>query len=419
MGKYFSLGEYDKRYKFLWIYLAFKFLYELIFIERFVFDQLQPDLLLIPQSPFIYYQFYYSTFIIISAILIIIKKYRKLKCCNNNTFIEQLIFNEPGIEEYAVSNTDYFLFLNICFVVVIDLFNTLIYELQSPMFNFWMLELLFYGFFHSRIFKSKIYKHHIISLIFILSFCGLFKIIEVILYFSPGSLYALSYENQRWLIPVSIIAYLLKSIFSTFIYSYEKYYLEKKIISIKAYLLVYGIFGLILSSICATLSSYIPCSNEISQYFCYYEDDEGNYYFDSYNLYFEELSSESFALRIILLIIMYILAYITYYYIYGIYKVLNPIYHFFTFRLNNLIFSLLSLLNLIINLEGIEGLYLAIIGIDIVVLIFYVLGSMVYLEFIELNFCDLNKYTKRSIKKRADDDIEILLTDIRSDAIEE
>ena len=419
MGKYFSLGEYDKRYKFLWIYLVFRFLNQFIFDNRFVFEQLQPDLLLIPQSPFIYFQFYYLTFIIISFILILIKKFRKLQCCRENTFIEELIFNELGLENYAITNADYFLFLNIGFVVIVDLLNIFINEIGGVIFNFWMFDMFFYYLFHSRLFKTKIYKHHIFSLIFILSFCILLKIISIILNFSPGGYYDQFFEGIRWLIPIGIIASLLKTIFSPFIFSYEKYYLEKKIISIKAYLLIYGIFGLILSSICATLSSFIPCSEKLSQYFCEFEDDEGKSYYDSYRLYYEELSSESFALRIILLIIMYILAYITYYYIYGIYKVLNPIYHFFTFRLNNLIFSLLSLLNLIINLEGIEGLYLAIIGIDIVVLIFYVLGSMVYLEFIELNFCDLNKYTKRSIKKRADDDIEILLTDIRSDTIEE
>ena len=41
---------------------------------------------------------------------------------------------------------------------------------------------------------------------------------------------------------------------------------------------------------------------------------------------------------------------------------------------------------------------------------------MVYLEFIELNFCDLNKYTRRSIKARSNDDIKILLSDLRTES---
>ena len=415
MGKYFSLGEYDKRYKFLWIYLVFRFLNQFIFDNRFVFEQLQPDLLLIPQSPFIYFQFYYLTFIIISFILILIKKFRKLQCCRENTFIEELIFNELGLENYAITNADYFLFLNIGFVVIVDLLNIFINEIGGVIFNFWMFDMFFYYLFHSRLFKTKIYKHHIFSLIFILSFCILLKIISIILSFSPGAFYDQFFEGIRWLIPIGIIASLLKTIFSPFIFSYEKYYLEKKIISIKAYLLIYGIFGLILSSICATLSSYIPCSEELSQYFCVFEDDEGNFYYDSYRLYYEKLSSESFALRIILLIIMYIFIYIIYYYAYGIYKVFNPMYHFFINRLNDLIISVLLLLNYIINNEGITSLDLAIMIFEIFIFLFYIIGSMVYLEFIELNFCDLNKYTKRNIKIRADTEIQTILEDIGSD----
>ena len=172
---------------------------------------------------------------------------------------------------------------------------------------------------------------------------------------------------------------------------------------------------MILSSICATLSSYIPCSEKLSEYFCKFEDDEGNFYYDSYRLYYEELSSESFALRIILLIIMYIFIYIIYYYAYGIYKVFNPMYHFFINRLNDLIISVLLLLNYIINNEGITSLDLAIMILEIFIFLFYIIGSMVYLEFIELNFCDLNKYTKRNIKIRADTETQIILADIGSD----
>ena len=421
MGKYFSLGEYNKRFKFLWLYLAFRAIYHLIFAERFVFEQLKPDLLLIPLSPFISYQFYYLTFIIISTILIFIDKSRKMKCCNKNAFIEKLIFNEPEQVVYSVKAGDYYLFINLFFVVATDLLLGFIYEFRCIMFSFWMFQMFFYEVLYSRILKSKMYKHHIFSMIFILFFCSLFKIIEIIMQFSAGTDDAKYFDDKKWLIPVGVIVYFLANIFSVFLSCYEKYYLESKIISITGYLLLYGIFGLILSSLCAILSSYIPCGDdntisELFKNFCGYKDNKGNYYFDNYSIYFEELSSKDFALRIILLIIMYTLIYISYYYVYAIYKVLNPIYHYFVYRLNELIFTFLSLINFLINKEGLTGLDFALIIFDIFLLVFYLFGSMVYLEFIELNFCDLNKYTRRSIKARSNDDIKILLSDLRTES---
>ena len=43
---------------------------------------------------------------------------------------------------------------------------------------------------------------------------------------------------------------------------------------------------------------------------------------------------------------------------------------------------------------------------------FYALGSIIYLEFIELNFCNLNFYTKRQIKKRSTKEDCLSLEDI-------
>ena len=41
---------------------------------------------------------------------------------------------------------------------------------------------------------------------------------------------------------------------------------------------------------------------------------------------------------------------------------------------------------------------------------------MVYLEFIELNFCDLNFYTKRNIKESSKSEIRISLGNMRVNA---
>ena len=41
---------------------------------------------------------------------------------------------------------------------------------------------------------------------------------------------------------------------------------------------------------------------------------------------------------------------------------------------------------------------------DFIIYDFYIIGSIIYLEFIELNCCGLNFYTKRNIKRRSNTD---------------
>ena len=79
-----------------------------------------------------------------------------------------------------------------------------------------------------------------------------------------------------------------------------------------------------------------------------------------------------------------------------------------------LIFLVLEILGFINDLANnkIQGIYITKNILEIIVLIFYLFGSIVYLEFIELNCCNLNYYLKRKIKERAKTDTLISLTTI-------
>ena len=68
MGKCISLGEYNKLYKYIWIYLTIKFVVLFVFDYRLVFEQLPNEPFKLPSSPFISLSFLYITFIIISFI---------------------------------------------------------------------------------------------------------------------------------------------------------------------------------------------------------------------------------------------------------------------------------------------------------------------------------------------------------------
>ena len=401
MGKYISLGEYNKLYKYIWIYLSLKFIITI----------LREDLVNIPYAPFIIIQLYYLFFISISIILLIINNYRTKNELNKDIVEQKLIFNKQDIEtEYGVVQSDYFLFINLFFVVILDLIEDIIYLFNFSSFDYWMFEMLFFELFNSKFLNSKIYKHHIFSFIFILSSCSITNSIVIILNFSNETDEVKIFDNRKWFIPVVVIFFLLYHIFKAFTCCNEKYYLEKRVISITNYLLFYGLIGFIASTICALISSLVPCGDdtipELSKIVCSFQDDNGIYYICNYGLFFKEFSSENLGLRIIIKIFQNILYYTCTYFIYVIYKKLSPIYYICMYRFNDLIFSIGFFIYYLIKDENI---YISIDILNILILIFYIFGSVVYLEFIELNFCDLNFYTKRNIKERSISESEIFL----------
>ena len=196
----------------------------------------------------------------------------------------------------------------------------------------------------------------------------------------------------------------------------EKYYLEKKSIDLLRYILLYGIYGFIITSIGAIISSSIPCGDdtipELSKKVCDYVENNNTYYFDSYKIFFTTLYEDQyFSSKVILLIIKSILYFSYTYYIYVIYQQLSPVYYICMHRFDALLVTVLAFINKLAN-NDIEGINITIKIFDILISIFYVVGSIVYLEFIELNFCNLNFYIRRNIQDRSDKEFIIALDDI-------
>ena len=328
------------------------------------------------------------------------------KSSNTNLNDDKLIYNELDIKmEFGVKENDIFLFVNIFFLVIRDLLEEILPKFGATMFTYWMFEMLYYELFHSRLFKTKIYRHHIFSFIFILSSTCILKSVNIIINFANNTDDAKFFENRKWLIPTSIIVYFLFRVFKTYTFSNIKYYFDKRVISITNFMLIYGIFGFISTLIGALISTLVPCGDdtlpELSKKICSItENNLTSYYFDSYSIYHEKLSSKYFTAKIFIIIIRSALNFASTQYIFAIYKNLSPIYYICMNRLNVLILIILWFINSLINNDNSDT-YKTTNIIDIVLLVFYLLGSIIYLEFIELNFCGLNFYTKRNIKRRA------------------
>ena len=83
-------------------------------------------------------------------------------------------------------------------------------------------------------------------------------------------------------------------------------------------------------------------------------------------------------------------------------------------RLTHLILNILVFINDLIN-KDINEISISINILELLIIIFYISGSVVYLEFIELNFCKLNFYTRRNIKLRSDKEFKISIGEINID----
>ena len=287
------------------------------------------------------------------------------------------------------------------------------------MFSFWMFDMLFIHLINSRLLKAKIYKHHKYSLLFILFSCSILQTIVIILNFTNDTENVKIFHNRKWLIPIMIIVNLFMNIFKAYIFSIEKYYFEKRVIPINLFILFYGIFGIIITSIFVIITTYVPCGNDtvsdLVQIICDYDEDKNAYYFASYSIYFKKFASDYLGLRIIIEIIHCLIYYLSIYYCYVIYQLLNPINQICMYYCHSLIIKILFIINDLINNDNITNFEIIFNVLDFTILLFFLAGTIVYLEFIELNFCELNYYVKRNIKERADDDNLFNIYDINSE----
>ena len=108
--------------------------------------------------------------------------------------------------------------MNLFFVVVADILEGIINKFNFSFLNYWMFEMLFFEIFNSRFLKTKIYQHHIFSLIFILSSCSIIKTIVIILSFVNNINDTKIFDNSKWLIPLAITVYFFFQIFRDFTY---------------------------------------------------------------------------------------------------------------------------------------------------------------------------------------------------------
>ena len=286
--------------------------------------------------------------------------------------------------------------------------------------DFWMLQLVVMAYLSKKMFNIKIFKHQQIA-IYLSSVPFLLKLTTILLLFADKNNYLKDGEvnykyNEEttlfkslfvahwWLFPISFILFLIHMILNSYLVLNIKKVIDIKYVSITRILIFYGLFGILFTSLFSLIATFISCGKkrddiyDIYDYICKVVDNNNDRFIENYKVYFGKdfwedllyslLGSIGYGFDILFL--------------FEIIQYLNPIYQSFSFPLVFFIQKLILMYQINSNepVKYLNASFFINLSSDISAII----GFLIFLEIIELNFCGLNKNLRKYIIKRAGDD---------------
>jgi hypothetical protein len=280
-------------------------------------------------------------------------------------------------------------------------------------------------------FKIKAYLHQ--QLIMILNILPtISKIISIIISFfdkynTKGDYYEykypIGYEETKlknlyvhfvFLIPLGILVYLSLITLRAYVNSNLKVFMDFKNIHAFKLLLIYGSFGTIISTVACLITTFVNCGEigirkNINDYICKIQHNNKKY-FDSFAVYYYSFEGDNKILNILSEIFKNIFATLFFfaqkYFSIKIIEHFNPIHLIFSFPLYYFIQKIILIITTAIKEQSFFGKnHINLIEykflVDTIGDILSIIGFLVYLEIIELNFCDLDYNLRRKIMDRA------------------
>ena len=419
MGKYCSLGKYNNQYKYILLYLLFKFINLSIYNFNYydIFNGIQ--IFSFNGQDFINYNFirqiiisYFGTFIF-SCIFIFINII-KTNLEQNNTLNKERIsanainlIHEDNKEIIEQKDISFYSVLVIIFALVfqeqaIEMYNTNLCHLE-----FWMFELLIIAYFNSKILHIDIYRHQKFVLFFSL-IPILFKIASIYVEFNDNDKHY-PYEIDLYWIPLGLIIYFILITIRAYSITKIKCLMDLKYISEYNILMIYGLIGICFYSIFSIISSLTDYSNT------YIFINKNNGFYEYFN-FFSGLDITQKLIEILALVSGMITSYIINYNFMMIIKYLTPIHivfllpNFYFFgKLVLIIYNIIycSIINDWSHFFGgsIIPLIYEKFTLDVFQDIFSLFGFLIYLEIIELNCFGLNYNLREKIIKRGNHEL--------------
>jgi hypothetical protein len=294
--------------------------------------------------------------------------------------------------------------LLIIFLLVLEteLSNTF-YACGLEGLDFWMFQLYFINYMISTIFNKPIYAHHKYSMFFVLIVCSLMKLISFYLLYNDDR--EKIYKTYNLLIPIGFVFYLLIIFLRSYAICKMKWLLDLKYISSIKIFMYYGLIGMIFCFLSCIITSLYPCGDTIISYkemikICRFEQNitktEIYHYYDNYLIYFDHLL-EGDILTYCILSLRIIINFLTNLLSILIIQNLNPAIFICSGQIYYFIYTLLNIFIFLGLKEEIKSYAY----IDFFIEIFALFGTLVYIELIELNFCDLSYNLKKNIILRS------------------
>ena len=424
MKKYLTFGKYNKLYKYILYFLSSRLLYSYIFTSFFP-DNVKIKFLKIgsfPSNIIVQPTFDYFGIFILSSLLF---KYIWSNRKNSNKFT---LLNSAKTSFSSSSSSDYTLIYNnyrknkaiplkpfLIIIILLVLYEQLkhnFYNIDFDGLDYWMFEIFFISYINSMIFNLEIYLHQKVAIYFTIMFCFIPSFIADI-YLLNDSNEERIFKKYIWIIPIAIIGFLLLSFMRVYSLCQIKWFLDFKYISPIKFLMWYGLIGFAFCLFLSIISSIYKCPNIDSHenviFFCKvnktFSDNSKDFYYDSFSIYFNDLWRDNrdsidnliylslFAIRIFLVFLIKLFSIL-------IIQKLDPVYFIYS---SSLFYFITKTVDNISNYI-IDGVFTEYYFFQNLAEFFSVLGNLIYLELIELNFCRLNYNLKKNILKRSKED---------------
>jgi len=409
MCKYISLGKIHSYYKYILFYLISHFLDKHLFHKKLVSKIGEYTNSLLSTHKLIKHILFYALMFFVSIFLFCYEEYQKKKKYSNNTLKKtrskrfKLIYKDQLKGQVSIIKILLIIFL---LVIETELQNTF-YAVGLSGLDYWMFELLFIYYISSSMLSTPMYAHQKYSMFFVFIFCTLMKTISTTLsYFDErGKIY----KTYNIFIPIGILIFIFNCYLRAYVVCKLKWLMDLKYVTSGQLLMYYGLIGVIITSLTCTLTTLYPCGDTLISHkemtnICRqklpYNNGTHNityYYYDSYYVFANQLLPKDTFINICILLLRTNFCFLTKLFSMLIIKYLSPAFficasyiYYFISRLADIIIDL-------INNKNIEKY----IYLDFTIEIFSMLGILVYIEFIELNFCKLNYNLKKNIILRS------------------
>ena len=419
MGNFITIGEYNKLYKFMWLSISFKLIYEYLYGTDFPTEMKLIKHDSYPKSVLIQEFLNYLGIFIFSIFLNTYEKIQNKpetseKASNNNNSEKDSI-QKKNLESQLIYENYENIEISYKPVVIVIILIILYDQLRNTFFifnlkglDFQMFEILFVCIITLLMFKIQIYRHKKIAISFQLIFCLTMKTLSLI-YRILDSHKERIFKIYIWIIPIGISSFILISLLSSYSFCKIKWLFDLKFVSVSKLLLFYGSVGFIFCFIISTLVNFIPCVDKDTfsniNFICNVTDINSStnstiYYYESYSVYLKNLwrKERAFYNNIIFSVLILIKIFLNF--LIKLFSILiiknlrpeylicsNAIYYF-------IIESTDTIVCLILGKFKYYKLY------DILEDLFSILGTVFYLELIEFDFCGIDFNLKKNIKKR-------------------